>query len=115
MQPFFVRQHLASTVRPFMATRPAYSIRSRALRPALMTQSNTWLPLCFQQLPTIKFRNPFILITMQNARRVGYLDAQSPVFRIFFHPYALNPFVSHSSKNCRGVGVFFPLWNFQER
>src|SRR5215471_19687577 len=27
--------------------------------------------LCFQQLPTIKFCNPFLLITMQIARGVG--------------------------------------------
>ena len=34
------------------------------------------------------------------------------IFRIFFQvPYPLTPFVSHSSKNCRGVPTFFPFWN----
>jgi len=33
------------------------------------------------------------------------------IFRIFFQvPYLLTPFVSHSSKNCRGVPTFFPFW-----
>src|SRR5262245_8388718 len=35
------------------------------------------LSLCFQQLPTIKFHNSFVLITMQNARGVG---GSSPSF-----------------------------------
>src|SRR5213595_2257319 len=33
------------------------------------------LLLCFQSLTTIKFGNPFVLITMQNARGVGVLPS----------------------------------------
>lgn len=36
------------------------------------------LPLCFQQLPTIKFCNPFVLITLQIARGVGIPQRRSP-------------------------------------
>src|SRR5690242_10420099 len=41
------------------------------------------------------------------------LRSQPTKFRIFFQvPYPLSPFFSHSSENHRGVGVFFPFWNF---
>src|SRR5215471_10044683 len=35
-------------------------------------------PLCFQQLPTIKFHNSFVLITMQNAPPGGWYALLAP-------------------------------------
>src|SRR5579859_1627210 len=44
---------------------------------------------------------------------VAGVAQRSPVFRIFFQvPYALSLVFSHSSKNYRGGGYFFPLWNW---
>jgi len=56
-----------------MPLRPANLIPT--LPPVLLTETTalpaTLHPLFFQQLPTIKFCNPFVLITMQIARGVG--------------------------------------------
>src|SRR5215467_5762074 len=39
-------------------------------------------PLCFQQLPTIKFSNSFLLITIQNAPRVWGVRFSNFDFRV---------------------------------
>jgi hypothetical protein len=58
----------AVCARPFMRPRrPALSTSSLAFRPFSMSPSNSWPVLYFQSLPTIKFCNSFLLITIQNA------------------------------------------------
>ena len=71
--------------------------------------------VCFQQLPTIRFCNSLVLITIRIAGRgsTPLPRIASPTeFRIFFQvPYLLSSFFSHSSKNCRGVPCYFSIWD----
>jgi|SRR5579859_1686923 len=84
------------------------------------------LPLCFQQLPTIKFSNSFLLTTIQNgggvwvpplplrtsaflstsASSFSFSSAEYPFFRIFFQvPYTLSPLFATLAKTAGVYGV----------
>src|SRR5215510_13750632 len=53
----------ASSLRPPMSTDHTFPLPCSACQCPLS-------PICFQQLPTIKSHNPFVLITIQNTPRV---------------------------------------------
>jgi len=98
--------------------RPVLSLASRSVHslPPAPHHSSSPLPLVsFQSLTNCKFRNSFVLTSMQNARGVHAHSSSSRV------PYTLpssvypKSFVCHSYENCRGVAVFFPFWNGQLR